>query len=448
LQRKCACGGTPGPTGECDACRKKKLQRYSENLNPSSIIHPPSSLSEAPPIVHEALRSGGQPLDAETRTFMEPRFGHDFSKVRVHADARAAESAEAVNSLAYAVGHDIVFGANQYAPGSAPGRHLLAHELTHTLQQSASAGAVRTRLRIGAPDDVQEREAERQAAQVLEAREAEPVSRPVLTPARSLQRQPKTGGSAKKSPKARQGPCMTLATVHNFSRGNDDPSECNYETAYITIGLLSDPCACSGTATVRPLRLKYKALLGGKNYNDRAKKTLETQASTFASAMRLRDPAGAISAPLIHTPIDDTPEKMGDPGDTLEQTLDLSATVPCAGGAANGTVQLVLPRSATTLELHETIKWSIDTSGGVVKASLSLEEGPLGDQREKTDTMDLTAGGKKYPKFPGESRIKGCICNPVTGVQYQKDGKTPCNPKSPPAQVGSGTGTTAPPKKP
>jgi hypothetical protein len=71
-----------------------------------------------PPIVNEVLRSPGQPLDAAICTFMEPRFGYDFSQVRVHTDARAAESARAVNALAYTVGRDVVFGAGQYAPYS------------------------------------------------------------------------------------------------------------------------------------------------------------------------------------------------------------------------------------------------------------------------------------------------------------------------------------------
>jgi outer membrane protein OmpA-like peptidoglycan-associated protein len=89
-----------------------------------------------PPIVHEVLRSSGQRLAPETRAFMEPRFGRDFSQVRVHADARAAASARAVNALAYTVGTSIVFGQGRYAPGNSQGRRLLAHELSHVLQQS------------------------------------------------------------------------------------------------------------------------------------------------------------------------------------------------------------------------------------------------------------------------------------------------------------------------
>src|SRR5207244_11233244 len=87
---------------------------------------------------HEVLNSPGQPLDESTRAFMEPRFGHDFSRVRVHTDSQAAESARAVNALAYTVGPDIVLGADQYKPGTLAGRRLLAHELTHVLQQSVT----------------------------------------------------------------------------------------------------------------------------------------------------------------------------------------------------------------------------------------------------------------------------------------------------------------------
>jgi hypothetical protein len=92
----------------------------------------------APPIVHEVLRSSGQPLDAATRGFMEPRFGHNFGHVRVHTDTRAAESARAVNALAYTVGRDVVFGAGRYEPGTAAGDRLLAHELTHVVQQPSA----------------------------------------------------------------------------------------------------------------------------------------------------------------------------------------------------------------------------------------------------------------------------------------------------------------------
>ena len=101
LQRQCACGGRPGPTGECEACRRKKLPRDAGNRAGSSANDSPSSISEVPPIVHEVLRSPGQPLDHATRAFMEPRFGHDFSKLRVHTDSVPGDLPRAVNGLAY-----------------------------------------------------------------------------------------------------------------------------------------------------------------------------------------------------------------------------------------------------------------------------------------------------------------------------------------------------------
>jgi predicted nucleic acid-binding protein len=121
LQRACSCGGT------CADC-KKKLQTKAVSSGVSQI--------EAPPIVHNVLRSPGQPLDSSTRAFMEPRFGWDFSRVRVHSNAEADQSAGEVNARAYTVGNDVVFAANQFSPASREGRSLLAHELTHVVQQS------------------------------------------------------------------------------------------------------------------------------------------------------------------------------------------------------------------------------------------------------------------------------------------------------------------------
>jgi|GEM_PF-4769974 len=87
------------------------------------------------PIVNEVLDSPGQPLDLATRAFFEPRFGYDFSRVRVHTDVQAAQSAGDVKARAYTVGQHIVFGAEEYTPGTNAGKSLIAHELVHTVQQ-------------------------------------------------------------------------------------------------------------------------------------------------------------------------------------------------------------------------------------------------------------------------------------------------------------------------
>jgi Domain of unknown function (DUF4157) len=94
--------------------------------------------SEVPSTVHEVLRSPGQPLDPATREYMEPRFGHDFSRVRVHSDSVAGQSVREVNAHAYTVGQNIVFGAGRFTPGTHEGRRLIAHELTHIVQQSGA----------------------------------------------------------------------------------------------------------------------------------------------------------------------------------------------------------------------------------------------------------------------------------------------------------------------
>lgn len=88
-----------------------------------------------------SIPSGGRPLDAPTRNFMEQRFAHDFSAVRVHTDAAAAASAAQIQANAYTFGHDVVFGAGRYAPETSDGRRLLAHELTHVVQQEAGRGS-------------------------------------------------------------------------------------------------------------------------------------------------------------------------------------------------------------------------------------------------------------------------------------------------------------------
>jgi hypothetical protein len=113
-------------------------------------------LAEAPPIVDEVLRSAGQPLAEPVRAFMEPRFGREFSRVRVHTDAHAAESARQINSMAYTVGNHIVVGPRGQAPNTEDGQRLFAHELAHVVQQGLGgrpAGVIRRAPGSGGADD-------------------------------------------------------------------------------------------------------------------------------------------------------------------------------------------------------------------------------------------------------------------------------------------------------
>jgi uncharacterized protein DUF4157 len=166
LQRKCSCGNHTMAGAQCEECDKKRegmLQRAS--LSPRG--RGTEGEGEVPSIVHEVLRSPGQPLDPATRAFMEPRFGHDFSQVRVHTDAKAAESAQAVNALAYTAGRDVVFGPGQYVPETNDGRRLLAHELTHVMQQGGNVRALQQDSKLGEENDRYEQEAERSTAQCM-----------------------------------------------------------------------------------------------------------------------------------------------------------------------------------------------------------------------------------------------------------------------------------------
>jgi hypothetical protein len=124
------------------------------------------SVGPAPPIVHEVLSSPGTPLDTDTRAFMERRFGRSFEHVRVHTDARAADSASAMDALAYTVGSDVVFGAGRYSPGSGDGRWLLAHEMAHVVQQGKGTTGRRVQRFVAAEKDKVAKTPEAMLAQI------------------------------------------------------------------------------------------------------------------------------------------------------------------------------------------------------------------------------------------------------------------------------------------
>jgi hypothetical protein len=123
---------------------------------------------EVPLAVYEVLHSQGQPLTSTVRDFLEPRFGYNFSNVRIHADRQAAEAAQQVHSRAFTVGRDVVFGAGEYAPGTAAGRRLLTHELVHVIQQESGGGESAVRLRPGGTS-IQRAEPERPPTEASES---------------------------------------------------------------------------------------------------------------------------------------------------------------------------------------------------------------------------------------------------------------------------------------
>jgi hypothetical protein len=172
LQRACACahGGE-----ECEECHSKRsIQRHS--TAPASG----SGFAAFPQAVHETLGRRGSPLDPQTREFMGSRFGHDFSRVRVHTDEQASESARAVHAHAYTVGSDIAFRRGLYAPATSQGRALLAHELAHVVQQGS--GTPLPSGIDGGPSDALEVAADAMAKQAL-AGHHQPIHRAGLRPA-------------------------------------------------------------------------------------------------------------------------------------------------------------------------------------------------------------------------------------------------------------------------
>jgi Domain of unknown function (DUF4157) len=142
------------------------LQRLAGNQSVSSLLE-----EEGPSRVREVVGSGGgSPLDAGTRSFMEERLGQDFSDVRVHTGAQADGSARSINAQAYTAGTDVVFRSGVYAPETDSGRAVLAHELTHVVQQRAGPVAGTPTpggIRLSDPSDAFEQAAERSAATVM-----------------------------------------------------------------------------------------------------------------------------------------------------------------------------------------------------------------------------------------------------------------------------------------
>lgn len=151
LQCQCACGkSAPAPGKKCDECKRLQRLRTPASDGPAAVSVPPLG--------------PGQPLDGITRRTFESRFGHDFSGVRVHADDRAAEAARSLNAEAYASGHHLVFGRGRYNPVTQQGQGLLAHELTHVVQQRSGLSASES---PDSPHDPAEREAEANAQRFL-----------------------------------------------------------------------------------------------------------------------------------------------------------------------------------------------------------------------------------------------------------------------------------------
>ncbi len=182
--RRCACGNSVGPDGECSACRAKRLSGQ--------------------------MQGSGRLLEQPIRSNMERRFGHDFSKVRIHADAEAGRAADSANAAAFTIGQSIVFGGGRFAPSTHAGSRLLAHELAHTVQQrNAVAGPS-----IGSSSPSSESEARSTAASVTSGGMATSLSPvPSLAMAKDPPPPPGVGGTT------------TSTTTYPSDEPNDTPEQ-------------------------------------------------------------------------------------------------------------------------------------------------------------------------------------------------------------------------------
>ena len=124
---------------DCPACSGNEDKRPESNANLQDTHSGESyTTGSRPGSVQQVVQTGGQPLDRDARAFMEPRFGRDFSSVRIHSDPSAGKSAEEEDALAYTVGNHVAFRSGHYSPQTDAGLRLLAHELTHVVQQGAA----------------------------------------------------------------------------------------------------------------------------------------------------------------------------------------------------------------------------------------------------------------------------------------------------------------------
>jgi len=251
LQRKCDCGGKENGGGKCENCAdNEKNVRLNRKTNSRSEI------DEVPQIVDDVLHLPGQPLQAESRSFFEPRFGFDFSGVRIHYDQAAAESARRIDAEAYTVGSHVVFSESRYRPGTIAGDALLGHELTHVVQQSSASFEA-----LFDPAS-----AEQEASGIENAISSGHPFDPPSTYSRGLARKPdgkkqaSKKQTAKDNPqfqvsKSKQGsPCACIVFVHN-----------NERNSRLTATLMHDHCQYNLAVVAPDSKSRRVNLANGKN---------------------------------------------------------------------------------------------------------------------------------------------------------------------------------------
>lgn len=303
----------------CADCEEEALQTKSKG---NSGRMASSTLTQQ----IQSSRGNGQAIDSNTQTFMATRFGHDFSGVRIHSGTQAAQMNKEINARAFTIGKDIYFNRNEYQPSSSTGKRLLAHELTHVVQQGEG----------------------------------------------------NTNSAIQRS------------VSENYSRGNDDLSECDYETAQIFVVL--DTSNFSGCDSSFDIGINYIATLKGDPTD-----LQPVQIGPRFSLVEDGNPSN--SAQLRHT-VNDPPA--GPIGDTLEANLTINNVIPCEGGSIGGTVNI-----AAGSTVQQQIFWGITGgSSGISDESISATQLQI-----RGPVVPLKVIPDKYPDFPGQPRNSGNCCN-------------------------------------
>jgi uncharacterized protein DUF4157 len=297
-QATCACGG------DCPRCQTNKADpphHHGDQLSSN---------------VFETLRSPGKPLDLATRQFMGEKFAHDFSRVRVHDDAAAAASAQAVDALAYTVGHDVVFGSG-YVPGTKEGKRLLAHELTHVVQQSRFGTAVQSELALGSTQDQAEVEAAQMAQWVMADRPS--------GPAPGIKSQATAPTLRRQEAPQRRGEVSRHVRLPQPARGEDQ----------VSIIIFRYLCNCMGRDVSRSsVSTRTQPRLGVVYEFCRGRTTLRITGEVAPSSLT----TGSVTATVD---VNIAPEQGGAGGRVQVQGVGRNTgTEPQVGGSVRGTVQL------------------------------------------------------------------------------------------------------------
>lgn len=216
LQRTCACGQHTGAGGECETCRRKRLQIQRR------AVHP-----DVPAVTYDVPTSTGRPLEPATRMQMESHFRHDFTGVRVHTDAASGTVARGIDAYAFTVGQHIHFAPGQYAPANETGRRLLAHELAHTIQQRGVGHRPQASGPVDHPNAPLEREADAAAAAVLTGTVARVTGRlPAPAPQldgpgdRTVAYRPREGGRIQVVRTLQERPCRRESQAESTAPGD------------------------------------------------------------------------------------------------------------------------------------------------------------------------------------------------------------------------------------